>query len=91
MYEIILTEKSCCPCCDKPVHMLYERSGEDPRFYICFACSFVSQIGVGPVTPLPDPRILEGLKFVAAVPVNISAMKSPLLPVENGGLEDDGQ
>jgi hypothetical protein len=54
MYELILTEKSKCPLCDKPVNLLHDRDETNPMFYICFPCSFVGQIGVGPVTPLPD-------------------------------------
>lgn len=70
MYELIFTEKSFCPLCNKPVNLLQDRTGTNPKFYICFPCNFVGQIGVGPVTPLPDKRILNNLnmKFVTTFP-----------------------
>jgi hypothetical protein len=63
-YEIMLTEKTFCPECDKPVHLLHaERQDKSPAFYICFPCGYVGQVGVGPVTPQPDKRIMHGLEM----------------------------
>ncbi|MFX3638010.1 MAG: hypothetical protein ACE3L7_05115 [Candidatus Pristimantibacillus sp.] len=71
MYEIMLTEKSFCPICDKPVHLLLDRNDNNPKFYICYPCNFVGQVGVGPVTPLPDKRILKtGLKMKVVSPLS---------------------
>lgn len=62
MYEVIQPKNSFCPCCDEPVNMLQDRNENNPKFYICFPCNFVGQVGVGPVTPLPDKRILHNLE-----------------------------
>lgn len=62
MYEVILTEKSFCPICKEPIHLLIDRIKENPKFYICYPCQFVGQVGVGAVTPLPDPRVLNNVK-----------------------------
>lgn len=68
MYEVILTESSSCPICKKPVHLLQDRNDKNPKFYICHPCNFIGQVGVGPVTPLPDPRILNNVRQVFVWP-----------------------
>lgn len=66
MYEVILTRKILCPLCNNSTQLLQDRSDNNPKFYICHPCNFVGQVGVGPVTPLPDKRILDWheMKFV---------------------------
>lgn len=49
-YELLNTEKSCCPWCNKPVDLLRNNDTTSPAFFICFPCRFVAQVGVGPIT-----------------------------------------
>ncbi len=51
-YVIQTTEKSLCPHCKQPIDLLICEDGERPTFYICFACRWVGQAGVGPVARL---------------------------------------
>ena len=51
-YIIEHMPKSCCPLCKQKVKWLApkeEVQAEDPTFFICFACCFVGQVGVGVV------------------------------------------
>ena len=53
-YVTVSTEASTCPDCDSPVNLLIYRKLlpgiELPKFYICFTCGYVGQVGVGRVT-----------------------------------------
>ncbi|MDN4090954.1 hypothetical protein [Paenibacillus polymyxa] len=69
MYEVILTKKILCPLCNNSTQLLQDRNDKNPIFYICHPCNFVGQVGVGPVTPLPDKRILTGIEMKYVFPM----------------------
>jgi hypothetical protein len=49
-YVLIKTEKSRCPGCMQPVHLLDTAEfASHPAFFICFNCRSVMHVGVGPV------------------------------------------
>lgn len=50
-YVVQDTSKSNCPGCRGSVALLCPQTGTTrlPWFYICFACRYVGQAGVGPV------------------------------------------
>ena len=41
--------KSHCPRCGTPPHLLIPDDAAGPPFFICFGCSYVGQVGGGPV------------------------------------------
>jgi len=75
MYEIILSNKIQCPVCGKQAHLLQDRSDTNPKFYICYPCNFVGQVGVGPVTPMQDPRLLQNVEMVFVVNQECTTIK----------------
>ena len=51
-YVLQFDPKTLCPVCDSKVNLLIRRDGNAEKhsaFYICFICSHVAQVGVGPV------------------------------------------
>lgn len=56
-YIVQPTGKSFCPNCGQPVDLLCrDDGGMDLAFYICFACRWIGQVGVGPV-PRLDSKV----------------------------------
>jgi len=51
-YALAPTTKSYCPECHKTVHLLCLDNGtptDKPAFFICFGCTWVGEVGKGPV------------------------------------------
>lgn len=52
-YKLWRAEKSFCPKCGQTVKLLSRDplipGPMGPMFYICFACEFIGEVGVGPV------------------------------------------
>ena len=51
-YALAPTTKSRCPECHQLVHLLCLDSGtptDGPAFFICFGCTWVGEVGKGPV------------------------------------------
>lgn len=50
-YVLIEDDKTGCSCGHKPVFLLVNKGTKSPipKFYICFGCHFVGEVGVGKV------------------------------------------
>ncbi|WP_193774779.1 hypothetical protein [Vallitalea guaymasensis] len=49
-FEATKKEKVYCPKCNKQVYLLSAKDIKDtPKFYICFDCKYIGQVGVGKV------------------------------------------
>ena len=48
-YVLQKTDDSFCPDCNQNVSLLCPKDADGPKFYICFHCGFVGQVGEGRV------------------------------------------
>ncbi len=58
-FKCFRVANSVCPICNQKVHLLADGLGDLrslPSFYICFACKFIGQVGVGPVEVMEVQR-----------------------------------
>jgi hypothetical protein len=62
-YRLMQAEKSFCPNCNSNVHLLMsDAATRTPTFFICFACEFIGEVGVGRVVPTDDTEEEEEKK-----------------------------
>ncbi|WP_458121411.1 hypothetical protein [Paenibacillus sp. Z6-24] len=72
MYQLFPPNEEKCPLCHQPVQVLHDQNEQHARFYICFDCQFIEEIGQGVVSPssLAD-RGQEATLAIVAEPWNM--------------------